>query len=255
MLLRLAAEPLEDYIRQAAAMYLENHLSNQWSSLLPWEKERIKSLIVPLMFSAPVKIQIQLGRAGAVIGYQDFVRTWPGLLQNLIQKLENASQASDYASVYDSLSIADSICKKFYRRPITTELILELRYFLDTFAAPLLEVFLKTASLIDASVNSSPNVLCPLFESQTLCCSIFHSLYNMERSEFFPVRMKEWETEFEKYLNTTYPSLEEDRDEVGEDYLLSELRCSARYNLELCFLYADETRTSKYCTFYFISYK
>jgi len=59
------------------------------------------------------------------------------------------------------------------------------------------------------------------------------------RSEFFLVRMTEWEGEFQKYLNTTYPSLE------GDD-LLSELRSSVYSNLELCFLYANESKTSKY---------
>jgi len=49
-----------------------------------------------------------------------FLRTWSGFLPNLILKLENTSEASDYASVNDSLSIADSICKKFYCEPITT---------------------------------------------------------------------------------------------------------------------------------------
>jgi len=159
------------------------------------------------MLSATRRIQSQLSEALAVIGEHDFPKAWPALLPELVSNLKNASQASDYASVNGILGTADSIFNKFRFAFKTNDLLLDLKYCLDHFAAPLLEVFLKTASLIDASVNSGAN-LRPLFESQSLCCSIFYSLNFQELPEFFEDHMKEWMGEFRKYLTTTYPALE-----------------------------------------------
>ena len=211
VVLRLVAETsVDEQIRQAAAVNFKNHLRTWWSSdspILPPEKEQIKSLIVPLMLSATRRIQSQLSEALAVIGEHDFPKAWPALLPELVSNLKNASQASDYASVNGILGTADSIFNKFRFAFKTNDLLLDLKYCLDHFAAPLLEVFLKTASLIDASVNSGAN-LRPLFESQSLCCSIFYSLNFQELPEFFEDHMKEWMGEFRKYLTTTYPALE-----------------------------------------------
>lgn len=82
---------------------------------------------------------------------------------------------------------------------------------MDIFAAPLLEIFLKTAALIDNTANAggaSVETLRPLFESQRLCCRIFYSLNFQELPEFFEDHMNEWMGEFRKYLTTSYPALE-----------------------------------------------
>ncbi|KAH7510899.1 hypothetical protein FEM48_ZijujUnG0073300 [Ziziphus jujuba var. spinosa] len=50
----------------------------------------------------------------------------------------------------------------------------------------------------------NPNSLGPLFESQRLCCRIFYSLNFQDLPEFFEDHMKEWMTEFRKYLITNY---------------------------------------------------
>ncbi|TKY61247.1 Exportin-2 protein [Spatholobus suberectus] len=234
VVLRLVAEPsVDEQIRQAAAVNFKNHLRARWPSdapILPPEKEQIKSLMVPLMLSATPKIQSQLGEALAVIGKHDFPKAWPALLPELVSNLKNASQASDYASVNGILGTADSIFNKFRFEYKTNDLLLDLKYCLDNFAAPLLEVFLKTASLIDASVNSGAN-LCPLFESQRLCCSIFYSLNFQELPEFFEDHMKEWMSEFRKYLTTTYSALEGS----GGDgiAIVDELRAAVCENINL----------------------
>ncbi|BAT87834.1 hypothetical protein LR48_Vigan09g163900 [Vigna angularis] len=234
VLLRLVAETsVDEQIRQAAAVNFKNHLRTRWSSespILPPEKEQIKSLIVPLMLSATRKIQSQLSEALAVIGKHDFPKAWPALLPELISNLKNASQASDYASVNGILGTADSIFNKFRFAFRTNDLLLDLKYCLDNFAAPLLEVFVKTASLIDASVNSGAD-LRPLFESQSLCCSIFYSLNFQELPEFFEDHMKEWMGEFRKYLTTTYPALEGSR---GDGLaIVDELRAKVCENINL----------------------
>ena len=186
------------------------------------------------MLSATPKIQSQLSEALAVIGKHDFPKSWPALLPELISSLLKASQASDYASINGILGTANSIFKKFRYQYKTNDLLLDLKYCLDNFAAPLLEMFLKTASLIDSTVNSgggSAATLRPLFESQRLCCRIFYSLNFQELPEFFEDHMKEWMTEFRKYLTTSYPTLENS----GADglALVDELRAAVCENINL----------------------
>ncbi|XP_027336191.1 exportin-2 isoform X2 [Abrus precatorius] len=230
--LRLVAEPsIDDQIRQAAAVNFKNHLRLRWASddapITEPEKEQIKTLIVPLMLSATPKIQAQLSEALALIGNHDFPKSWPSLLPELVASLQKASQASDYASINGILGTANSIFKKFRFQYKTNDLLLDLKYCLDNFAAPLLEIFLKTASLIDAGTAN----LRPLFESQRLCCRIFFSLNFQELPEFFEDHMKEWMTEFRKYLTTSYPALESS----GADgiALVDELRAAVCENINL----------------------
>lgn len=241
--LRLVAEPsVDDQIRQSAAVNFKNHLRARWAPTSPdepnsalisdSEKEQIKSLIVNLMLSSSHKIQSQLSEALALIGKHDFPKSWPALLPELIANLKNASQSSDYASINGILGTANSIFKKFRYQYKTNDLLLDLKYCLDNFAAPLLEIFLKTASLIDSAVNSGAPAatLKPLFESQKLCCRIFFSLNFQELPEFFEDHMKEWMSEFRKYLTTSYPVLENTVDGLA---LVDELRAAVCENINL----------------------
>ncbi|CAM8884566.1 unnamed protein product [Rhodiola kirilowii] len=226
VLLRLVAEPpgaIDDQIRQSAAVYFKNHLRNRWSPAPPvnadappsptpithFEKEQIKSLIVQSMLASPPRVQAQLSEALTVIGKHDFPQAWPTLLPELVAGLR---QASDYAAVNGILGTANSIFKKFRYQYKTNELLLDLKYCLDNFAAPLLEIFLKNASLFDSKVAAAaPSVeLKPLLESQRLCCRLFYSLNFQDLPEFFEDHMMEWMTEFKKYLTTGYPLLEND---------------------------------------------
>lgn len=225
--LRLLAEPsVDDQIRQAAAVNFKNHLRSRWApsdsstttrsnitnvhalALTPIsdaEKDQIKSLIVQLMLQSGPKIQSQLSEALAVIGRHDFPKSWPGLLPELVLTLR---QANDYSSINGILGTANSIFKKFRYQYKSNELFIDLKYCLDGFAAPLLEIFLKTSALIDSCLNTpdSATTLLPLFESQRLCCRIFYSLNFQDLPEFFEDHMTEWMSEFLKYLNTNYPS-------------------------------------------------
>ncbi|KAG2725563.1 hypothetical protein I3843_01G072700 [Carya illinoinensis] len=158
---------------------------------------------------------------------------WPALLPELVANLQKASQASDYTSINGILGTANSIFKKFRYQYKTNDLLLDLKYCLDNFAAPLLEIFLKTSALIDSAANSGApaSTLKPLFESQKLCCRIFYSLNFQELPEFFEDHMKEWMTEFRKYLGTNYPVLESSG--VDGLALVDELRAAVCENINL----------------------
>ncbi|KAI6702616.1 hypothetical protein NL676_011752 [Syzygium grande] len=196
------------------------------------EKEQIKALIVPLMLSSSARIQSQLSEALAVISKHDFPKLWPALLPDLVSNLQKASRTSDYASINGILGTANSIFEKFLYQYKTNDLLLDLKYCLDNFAAPLLEIFLRTAKLIDETSSSGHAVnLRPLFESQRLCCRIFYSLNVQELPEFFEDHMAEWMGEFQKYLTTRYPALEGS----GPDGLahVDELRAAVCENISL----------------------
>ncbi|XXG84596.1 hypothetical protein AAC387_Pa10g2084 [Persea americana] len=139
--------------------------------------------------------------------------------------------AQDYAPINGILSTANSIFKKFRYEWKTNDLLLDLKYCLDEFAAPLLEIFLKTASLVPANLNSA-DTLGPLIESQRLCCRIFYSLNFQELPEFFEDHMNEWMVKFQRYLMTTYPVLEDDKSGNGVA-IVDGLRAAVCENINL----------------------
>lgn len=153
------------------------------------------------------------------------------MLPDLVASLRNAAQSSDYASINGILGTANSIFKKFRYQYKSPELFLDLKYCLDIFAAPLLEIFLKTAALIDNAGGAPGATLRPLFESQRLCCRIFYSLNFQELPEFFEDHMKEWMLEFKKYLTTSYPALE--NSDASGLALVDELRAAVCENINL----------------------
>ncbi|KAK1559825.1 hypothetical protein Q3G72_018825 [Acer saccharum] len=245
VVLRLVAEQtVDDQIRHAAAVNFKNHLRYRWAPssdsnsgytlvpILDPEKEQIKALIVTLMLSSTPRIQSQLSEALAVIGKHDFPKSWPTLLPELVANLRAASQSNDYVSINGILGTANSIFKKFRYQYKTNDLLLDLKYCLDNFCIPLLEIFLRTAALIDHTVGigGPAATLKPLFESQRLCCRIFYSLNFQELPEFFEDHMKEWMGEFKKYLTTSYPALESSSDGLG---VVDELKAAVCENISL----------------------
>ncbi|KAJ8623475.1 hypothetical protein MRB53_032004 [Persea americana] len=224
--LRLVSLPnVDGLIRIAAAINFKNHLRSHWTSspdprpyppISDAEKSEIKSHIS------------QLREALAVIGKHDFPKSWPTLLPDLVAHLQ---AAQDYAPINGILSTANSIFKKFRYEWKTNDLLLDLKYCLDEFAAPLLEIFLKTASLVPANLNSA-DTLGPLIESQRLCCRIFYSLNFQELPEFFEDHMNEWMVKFQRYLMTTYPVLEDDKSGNGVA-IVDGLRAAVCENINL----------------------
>uniref|UniRef100_A0A2P2JD21 Uncharacterized protein MANES_01G245400 n=1 Tax=Rhizophora mucronata TaxID=61149 RepID=A0A2P2JD21_RHIMU len=240
--IELIANPsVDEQIRQAAAVNFKNHLRSRWSPLpesslspiLPNDKEQIKTLIVSLMLNSSPRIQSQLSESLSLIGKYDFPESWPKLLPELVSNLQAAAQSNNYASINGILGTANSIFKKFRYQYKTNDLLVDLKYCLDNFAAPLLEIFLRTAALIDSTLSSgvaSPEPLKPLFESQRLCCRIFYSLNFQELPEFFEDHMREWMTEFKKYLITNYQALESSTNGLG---LVDNLRAAVCENISL----------------------
>ncbi|XP_047980799.1 exportin-2-like [Salvia hispanica] len=254
--LRLVAEPaVDEQIRQSAAVNFKNHLKARWAQnpddpdrvVVPdTEKEQIKGLIVRLMVTATPKIQAQLSEALTVIGNHDFPKQWRALLPELVVTLDELSQANDYVSVNGILATVDSLLKKFRYEYTTNDLLLDLKYCLDNFSRPLLQVFQRTARYLDqavASGSASAIVLKGYIESQTLCCWIFHSFNYVDLPEFFEDHMDEWMVEFNKYLTVKYSALEDS----GSDGLavVDDLRAVVCENISL-YMKRDEEPFQRY---------
>ncbi|KAL7121590.1 hypothetical protein ACP275_02G191000 [Erythranthe tilingii] len=250
--LRLVAEPsVDEQVRQAAAVNFKNHLKARWSVqpndgaqiVVPnLEKEQIKALIVTLMVNTSPKIQSQLSEALTIIGKHDFPKAWETLLPGLVGMLDKLSQANDYVSVNGVLATINSLFKKYRYQYKTNEMLLALKYCLDNFAQPLLEVFKRTAGFLDQAVGSGAadaRVLKDYIESQRLCCRIFYSFNFMELPEFFEDHMEEWMIEFKKYLTVKYSALEDN----GNDgvTLVDELRAAVCENINLYMEKEEET--------------
>ncbi|KAM0932662.1 putative importin-beta domain, exportin-2, armadillo-like helical, exportin-2, central [Dioscorea sansibarensis] len=212
-LLRLVAgSSIDQQICLAAAVHFKNLIRTRWSPsdtdhpMIPQpEKDQIKSLLLPLMLSSPsALVRSQLSESLSLIASHDFPQSWPSLLPDIVSTLRSST---DYSAINGLLAAANSIFLKFRHSFDTPALRLDLKYCLDLFAAPLLEIFLKTSSLISTTIsgNGQPESLRPPFESQRLCCEIFLSLNAIDLPEFFEDHMREWMSEFLVYLTKVYP--------------------------------------------------
>ncbi|GJZ57344.1 exportin-2-like protein, partial [Tanacetum coccineum] len=171
------------------------------------EKEQIKQLIMWLMLSAGPKIQAQLSEALAVIANHDFLNLWPALLPELKMNLENAINVNDFVSVNGILASVNSLFKKFRYQYKSDPLLLDLKYCLDNFAAPLLSTVENLSVKMSGAVGIAL-VVKQLVEEQRLCCRIFYSLNFLDLPEFFEDTADEWMDQFKNYLTVRYPVVE-----------------------------------------------
>lgn len=234
----LSDASVDKQVRGLSAVNFKNHVRNRWAPSDPDslpespliqdpEKEQIKTLIVRSMLTAHPHIQSQLSEGLAIISKHDFPKTWQTLLPELVTNLQSSA---DYAVINGILNTANSIFKKFRYQYKSNDLYIDLKYCLDRFAAPLLEVFLRTGQLIVANMQNV-TVLRPLFECQRLCCRVFYSLNFQELPEFFENHMKEWMGEFRTYLTTPYPVLEDA--ERDKESIVDQLRAAICENINL----------------------
>lgn len=188
-LLQLAATAnVEEHIRQAAAVAFKNHVKYYWTLNLPdgdvgaamtvtiadSEKEQIKSVFVTLMLQMPPKVQSQLSEALTIISGSDFPEKWPALMPELLSKMASG----DTVVVNGVLATADSIFRRFRGQFKTVEVVRDLKYCLEHFVLPMLEVLKKTGAAV--AVATSPEQLKQLLTSVLHICNIFYSLNNID---------------------------------------------------------------------------
>ncbi|KAG2546371.1 hypothetical protein PVAP13_9KG029257 [Panicum virgatum] len=217
-LLGLSASPRNDLqARLAASVHFKNLLRRRWPKpdaeaddaadhLPASDCAIIKANLLQLLLTAPPLIQAQLSEALAAAAESDFPARWESLLPSIVSSLGTAVNAGDVAATNSLLAAAASLFSRFRNAFDTNALRLDLKYCLEIFAAPLLEVFLFASRRLQAaSTTVNPLELRPVFECLRLCCEIFYSLNSVDLPEFFEDNMRQWMTEFRAFLTTSYP--------------------------------------------------
>ncbi|XP_047053663.1 exportin-2-like [Lolium rigidum] len=218
-LLALASSPRHDFqARLAASVYFKNELRRRWPKPSPDSSDDaadtlpatdcaiIKTHILNLLLTAPPLIQSQLSEALAAAAAADFPAKWDSLLPSIVASLGTALSTGDIPAANSLLAAAASLFARFRNAFDTNTLRIDLKYCLEGFAAPLLEVFLSTSRRLHSSpASANPLDLRPVFDCLRLCSEIFHSLNSVDLPEFFEDHMREWMTEFRAFLTTSYP--------------------------------------------------
>jgi exportin-2 (importin alpha re-exporter) len=217
-LLGLAASPRHDLqARLAASVHFKNLLRRRWPKpdadadadvdhLPASDCAIIKAHLLQLLLTTPPLIQAQLSEALAAAAASDFPARWESLLPSIVSSLGTAVNAGDITATNSLLAAVVSLFSRFRNAFDNNALRLDLKYCLDIFAAPLLEVFLFASRRLQAAATTAnPLELRPVFECLRLCCEIFYSLNSIDLPEFFEDNMRQWMTEFQAFLTTSYP--------------------------------------------------
>ncbi|XP_066329040.1 exportin-2-like [Miscanthus floridulus] len=217
-ILALAASPRHDLqARLAASVQFKNLLRSRWPKpdadaadaadhLPASDCAIIKTHLLQLLLTAPPLIQAQLSEALAAAAASDFPAKWESLLPSIVSSFGTAVNAGDIAATNSLLAAIVSLFSRFRNAFDNNALRLDLKYCLDIFAAPLLEVFLFASRRLQAAATTAnPLELRPVFECLRLSCEIFYSLNSIDLPEFFEDNMRQWMTEFRAFLTTSYP--------------------------------------------------
>ncbi|KAK2157652.1 hypothetical protein LSH36_187g00016 [Paralvinella palmiformis] len=206
------------HVRISAAIMFKNYIKRNWRVLEdvgdrihPQDRDTIKQTIVALMLKSPEQIQKQLSDSISIIGREDFPDKWPGLLQEMITKIDSG----DFHVINGVLRTAHSIFKRYRHEFKSQKLWAEIKFVLDNFAAPLTQLFNATMDLASKHA-SDPNALKVIFSSLVLICKIFYSLNFQDLPEFFEDNMATWMAHFHTLLTTDNKLLQtQDEDEPG----------------------------------------
>lgn len=134
-----------------------------------------------------------------------------------------------------SPSSRSSIFKRFRYVQRSDELYSVILFTLNGIQAPLLSLFKSIGQAVDALANDRAQLL-PRFEALRLIARIFYSLNYQDLPEFFEDHMKEWMTDFAKYLQYQNALLV-DPEEENEPSPIDLLQAAIIKNLQL---YADK---------------
>ncbi|RUP48679.1 Cse1-domain-containing protein [Jimgerdemannia flammicorona] len=214
-------EKTEPTLRFAAALLFKNYVKRNWAlsedeepvqdKISPQDRDAIKAQLVDLMIAVPEKIQLQLSEALTIIADHDFPRKWENLLRQLISKFST----NDYKVNNGVLQTAHSIFKRWRHQFRSDELFTEIKFVLEQFSAPYLQLFQTTDALVAQMANNAA-ALAVLAQSLTLLIKIYYDLNCQDLPEFFEDNLPMFMNLLYKYLTYTNPLLtNDDGDEAG----------------------------------------
>ena len=151
LLLQLAnTDSVDMTIRLASAINFKNFVKRNWrvvedepSKVSATDRDTIKKSIVGLMLKTPDIVQRQLSDAITIIGREDFPNNWQGLLQEMVDHF----RSGDFNQINGVLRTAHSLTKRYRHEFKSQQLWVEIKFVLDSFAAPFSELFQSTMQL------------------------------------------------------------------------------------------------------------
>ncbi|KAI9208245.1 cse1l protein [Polychytrium aggregatum] len=236
LLLRLLTVPsVAETTKFSSAVYFKNYVKKHWPNdgapddkIHQDDRTNIKRICVDLMIALPQKLQIQISEAIALIADCDFPDKWLDLVDILVSKLNMV----DFNVNIGVLQTAHSIFKRWRSQFRSNALFADIKFVLERFAAPFLQLFQAVDSLIDSSKADEKN-LRVLFEVLYLITEIFYDLNCQDLPEFFEDNHAEFMRLLHKYLVYQNPLLASSDDEAGH---LEKVKTSI---CEIIQLYAD----------------
>ena len=201
--------PQDVAVRQSAAVLFKNVVKKLWvpseeggATISLSDRNAIKTHLVDLMCTTSPDIQKQLAEVVTVIAKHDFPAQWLTLLPQLIEKLKT----TDFRVIQGVMLTANSIFKKFRFIYKSEELMGELKYCLESFQTPLLEIYKMVGNAVPGLSNDKEALVISL-ETIRLMTRIFFSLNWQDLPEFFEDNITVWMEEFSKYLTYHNPIL------------------------------------------------
>ncbi|CCK71817.1 importin-alpha export receptor KNAG_0I00260 [Huiozyma naganishii CBS 8797] len=212
--------------RLAGALFFKNFIRRKWvdengNHLLSENSiELIKKEIVPLMISLPNNLQSQIGEAISLIADSDFPGRWPGLLHDLVIRLN----PNDMVLNKGVLIVAHSIFKRW--RPLfrSDELFLEIKMVLDVFTGPFLDLLKTVDQQIDANAGNEAQ-LNILFDVLLVLIKLYYDFNCQDIPEFFEDNVNIGMTILHKYLNYKNPLLNDADDPEHVTVLIKVKSC------------------------------
>ncbi|KAG1661631.1 hypothetical protein FOA52_002861 [Chlamydomonas sp. UWO 241] len=244
----VAMGALDSSVRQAAAVNFKNHVKFNWvpsdsaaysgAQQIPQpEKEQVKALLPGLMLSTPNLVQSQLSEALSIICGHDFPRQWPGLLSELVERLNTA----DLQSINGVLATANSIFKRYRNQYGSDAMVHELEGSQNTFAVPLLETMVKLARMLPATSDASQLRL--LLSAIRYANRIFFSLNAPGLTPLIEGQLDQWMAEFHTLLGYENPALDES--DTEKEGIVDAVKSAVCQNINL-FMEANEEEFAKF---------
>jgi len=213
----------EPAARQAAALAFKNWIKNSWASeegddsqIAAADRDSLKSKLVSVLISlanAP-SLLIQYSEAISIIATSDFPEQWPDLIDQIVQNFN----PNDWNANNALLSTAHAIFKRWRAQFRTDSLFLEIKYVLERFCEPYLQLF----KLLDTALTNVAPTL-PKSQQQILAKSllymiqIYYDLNCQDIPEYFEDHLQEFMSLLHKYLTWEIPYLISDRQQEADD--------------------------------------
>lgn len=166
------------------------------------------------MCAVPVLVQRQIADALTVISKREFPAAWPGLLPDIVARLGSP----DINVVIGLLETAAAIFERFRTAPNTDPVRREVRYCLDTFAAPMMNTLGGLLGQLreGTRAGAAAAALTPILTALRLCVTTYLYLSWIELPDVFQDKMAEWMGIFRELLTYRNPAFDLSEDESQE---------------------------------------